>query len=376
MTVSSLALIVLVLLAAVWFVPSLQIGQNLSANCQVNGFGSGQCQFTNTGWTPGTQCVVVKLSNTHGGSAASGPVCSGAVWPNDSVSKLVSFSIGDVCNDGDGNTDLSGSCTMDIVDGNADEHLNGSDAPPSTSSASATERFSANSTTAISADNNFATSSAIDTYSGQARASTAATAATSPLDAALPDGVTAVAKVAEPSTSMFAQYSDSLYTGSPVSPDFNGNQRKYREYRTMLLNGIKRGVNFGGYYSIVTFGCGTECLMGYIVDLRTGDVYDLPLVGTDNPDLNVAAKPNSSLLIERYRIFDPKSVRYVACEQDVAAWENGRAKWLSKTRMPLGTDAGGNDEQCPDYSPNVGEPLSGELLPSSATTVVGRAGDH
>lgn len=128
-TLSSFVLIVLAIAAAVWFVPAMEIGQNLEARCQVNGTGAGTCQFTNTGWTPGAQCVDVSLHNKQGGAVHSGAVCSGRVWPNDTTEKNVMIEIGNTCNNALGVPDFSGVCTMDV--NNANSNAVG-DAPSST----------------------------------------------------------------------------------------------------------------------------------------------------------------------------------------------------------------------------------------------------
>lgn len=128
-TVSSFVLIVLAIAAAVWFVPALEIGQNLATSCQVNGAGQGSCQFTNTGWTPGSQCVDVQLRNQQGGTVRSGPVCSGRVWPNDTSEKNVMIAIGNTCDNALGVPDLSDVCTMDVT--NVDSTA-ASDAPSTT----------------------------------------------------------------------------------------------------------------------------------------------------------------------------------------------------------------------------------------------------
>jgi len=120
-TLSSFVLIVLAIAAAVWFVPSMEIGQNLEARCQVNGMGNGSCQFTNTGWTPGAQCVDVSLRNKQGGAAHSGAVCSGRVWPNDTVQKNVMIAIGNTCDNALGVPDLSDICTMDVNNADSDD---------------------------------------------------------------------------------------------------------------------------------------------------------------------------------------------------------------------------------------------------------------
>lgn len=113
-TLSTFVLVALAILAAVWFVPPLEIGQNIEASCQVNGGGEGQCQFTNTGWTPGAQCIDVSLRNPQGGTVRSGPVCSGRVWPSDTAEKNVMLVIGHTCDGPLGFPDLSKVCTMDI----------------------------------------------------------------------------------------------------------------------------------------------------------------------------------------------------------------------------------------------------------------------
>jgi len=96
-TVSSFVLVCAGIFAAIWFVPALEIGEAMQARCQVNGTGDGSCQFTNTGWTPGSLCVVVNLVNKEGGADVSGPVCSGRVWPNDTADRHVSILLDSKC---------------------------------------------------------------------------------------------------------------------------------------------------------------------------------------------------------------------------------------------------------------------------------------
>ncbi|MCX2493224.1 hypothetical protein OQX63_07055 [Pedobacter sp. PF22-3] len=40
-------------------------------------------------------------------------------------------------------------------------------------------------------------------------------------------------------------------------------------------------VDFAGYYVVSVFGCGASCIMGFMVDVRDGKIYDLPL-GEEN----------------------------------------------------------------------------------------------
>ena len=69
-------------------------------------------------------------------------------------------------------------------------------------------------------------------------------------------------------------------------------------YRTRIRNGVlkgegvmadseskrfltKPGTNFAGKYVVITWGCGSQCVMMAIVDAATGKIYDPPLSGTE-----------------------------------------------------------------------------------------------
>ncbi|MBX3245504.1 MAG: hypothetical protein KF685_13710 [Acidobacteria bacterium] len=52
-----------------------------------------------------------------------------------------------------------------------------------------------------------------------------------------------------------------------------------RLFRTRLREGFREGPNFAGHYTIVIWGCGTACLSGAVIDMRTGRVYFPPELG-------------------------------------------------------------------------------------------------
>ena len=48
-------------------------------------------------------------------------------------------------------------------------------------------------------------------------------------------------------------------------------------YRTIITEKyIELGVNFASYYVITTWGCGSGCVTGVMVDIRDGFVYSMP----------------------------------------------------------------------------------------------------
>jgi hypothetical protein len=112
----------------------------------------------------------------------------------------------------------------------------------------------------------------------------------------------------------------------PVTEKFTGPlqpikivSKKAKQYRTMLRNGYKEGVNFAGHYVLVEWGCGSPCQEHAIVDAHTGTVYVIP--GETN--WGVDYKPDSKLLIlnpreeEQGRLVVPADVVYLV-------WENNK----------------------------------------------------
>ena len=82
--------------------------------------------------------------------------------------------------------------------------------------------------------------------------------------------------------------------------DFDSNSgAKY--FKTRIIEAYKDNtVDFAGHYIGVVFGCGASCIMGFMIDVRDGKIYDSPL-GEDNMcfwalDMNIC-RPNSRLFI-------------------------------------------------------------------------------
>jgi len=46
-----------------------------------------------------------------------------------------------------------------------------------------------------------------------------------------------------------------------------------------VLTYDKPAPNFAGHYVVIVWGCGAQCVMMAIVDVKTGIVYDPPLSG-------------------------------------------------------------------------------------------------
>jgi hypothetical protein len=74
------------------------------------------------------------------------------------------------------------------------------------------------------------------------------------------------------------QFSDfpiaSVYIGRHALPDLSTSLA--RQFRTRLTDAARMAPNFAGQYIVVTWGCGTGCGMGAIVNAGTGKVVFLP----------------------------------------------------------------------------------------------------
>ncbi|MGA9997435.1 MAG: hypothetical protein WBP93_18595 [Pyrinomonadaceae bacterium] len=100
----------------------------------------------------------------------------------------------------------------------------------------------------------------------------------------------------------FEDYAATVYKGkrAPVNVKSSG---LARNFRTMLRDGAKEGVNFAGHYTLASWGCGTACMQVAIIDAKTGTVYFPEQIFTfsvwywgDNDDA-LQFKPNSRLLM-------------------------------------------------------------------------------
>lgn len=103
----------------------------------------------------------------------------------------------------------------------------------------------------------------------------------------------------------FTDYAVPVYQGKLTAPDVRTHPRS-RLFRTMIRQGAKAGPNFAGHYTLVFWGCGTNCLGLAIVDAISGQVFHPEnLQAVDN--LNVAFEdfdflpPTDSFAMVKYR---------------------------------------------------------------------------
>jgi hypothetical protein len=98
------------------------------------------------------------------------------------------------------------------------------------------------------------------------------------------------------------QYKVAVSKSKPKPINFRGNSRA-RMFRTRLNQALKGGVNFAGHYIFASWGCGTSCVQGAIIDTKTGQVYFPEETGVmtfgflENDDIPLQYKKDSRLFI-------------------------------------------------------------------------------
>jgi hypothetical protein len=88
------------------------------------------------------------------------------------------------------------------------------------------------------------------------------------------------------------------YTGRHHAPVLATKDEKM--FRTRLRVGAKGKVDFAGHYVLATWGCGTQCLMGAAIDVRTGKVFMIPFTLCCWGDADPFAYARDSRLIAFY----------------------------------------------------------------------------
>lgn len=92
---------------------------------------------------------------------------------------------------------------------------------------------------------------------------------------------------------VFQDYKNSeKFVGNPAGVDFSS-RPEARKFYSVITNGAKFGPNFAGHYTVVSWGCGTNCQGTAIVDANTGRINEYGLLSTNGLDF----RRDSNLLI-------------------------------------------------------------------------------
>jgi len=137
-----------------------------------------------------------------------------------------------------------------------------------------------------------------------------------------------------------------------------------RKYRTMLKEAGGQEANFAGHYVVTMWGCGASCVMGAVVDAKTGRVYWLPcyVVGDMNESEPIAFRPDSSLIIFKGSR-NEKAMAFITTISPgaiISSWfERSKRRLPSEQRYEMAAS-----DRC---RPSFGDRLRSSNTPSSAS---------
>ena len=113
-----------------------------------------------------------------------------------------------------------------------------------------------------------------------------------------------------------------IFKGKPASIDFSSDPDAKR-FKTRLTTGIKEGANFAGHYSIILWGCGTNCQQIAIVNTKKGKICAwLDSCG------DVQYKLNSYLLI--VNPFEDENPYPEGCKTEYYLWVDEKLQEVNK----------------------------------------------
>ena len=126
-----------------------------------------------------------------------------------------------------------------------------------------------------------------------------------------------------------------VFTGKKAAVNYNSSPTA-KSFRTQIKNQYKEGkIDFAGYYVTITWGCGTGCTMGAMVDVRDGKVYDLPdcEINSDNYCEGKVYKRGKTTS----RMYVTSSCGFGDSRQEkptyvVFLWDEGKKKFLQLTK--------------------------------------------
>jgi hypothetical protein len=136
----------------------------------------------------------------------------------------------------------------------------------------------------------------------------------------------------------FSAYPAAVFKGPATQPSFRGRQAVYRGFRTRIRESLRAGPAFAGHYAVAVIGCGTSCRFGYITDLKTGLVYDLPYGGEEYFQILYRVRPDSRLLQTQWQPFEDEG-KPNACHLEDFLWTGHGFKSLGQRTQA----------ECPDW---------------------------
>ncbi|MBD8689566.1 hypothetical protein IFT56_20150 [Rhizobium sp. CFBP 13717] len=91
-----------------------------------------------------------------------------------------------------------------------------------------------------------------------------------------------------------------VYSGPRNPPDLSGQNSTVRSYQDRIAMRMAEGPAFAGEYAVIQIDCGARCSNAYVGNVRTGEVFKLPVGGRNNLDLSLKYELSSRLMTAQW----------------------------------------------------------------------------
>jgi hypothetical protein len=123
-----------------------------------------------------------------------------------------------------------------------------------------------------------------------------------------------------------------VFKGKPAQPILTTPYQ--RRFQTRIRNAAASGPNFGGHYAIAEWGCGTGCAGTAMIDIKTGQTFDLPFTMIEFPFVDFAKDPQITdalaFRIDSRLLIAQGCPNSLDCAQHYLEWTGTEFKLLRK----------------------------------------------
>ncbi|TZG35007.1 hypothetical protein AGR1_16360 [Agrobacterium sp. B1(2019)] len=124
------------------------------------------------------------------------------------------------------------------------------------------------------------------------------------------------------------------FSGQTVMPDFKGRDREYNSFRTRIRDGMRKGPDFAGRYTLIQIGCGSGCSFVVVANNQTCRPSSFPRGGEEHMYLSLDFRRDSRLVAAQWLNYETKT-----CVVEFFDFERDHWKAVSKTSV-------GGEEAC------------------------------
>lgn len=121
-----------------------------------------------------------------------------------------------------------------------------------------------------------------------------------------------------------------IYSGPNNLPDLTDQSASFRTYQAKIVDGMASGPSFAGELAVIQISCGAGCSNAFVGNVRTGEVFKLPIGGKDNLNLTLKYELSSRLMTAQWSEADTGK-----CFVQFFSFDDG--EWVELMKQDIGS---------------------------------------